>query len=300
MMISVIIPTIGRMDTLDRLLASLKLQTFLDFEVIIVDQSKNRALIQIVNIYAQYMRIRHIVQDGSGSSLARNEGGYHAEGEILFWPDDDCLLTQTKLLELVDRKFQLDKELGGIVAMAKSEDGIPFHRWNAWQIRNLSKVDAFTRTPEWTIFVRREIFNSLGGFDTNFGPGESSLWGAGESADLCIRILCEKHRIILDPEIYVNHPNPAIQNDQQQLRKGYVYAEGMGAVIAKNNLPLGVILKYLWTYIRALLWNILLCKRANIKFHWYRLRGVIRGWCEYSEVIQRQRTPASRRTNRIF
>ena len=270
------------MDCLDRLLMSVQRQSFRDFEVIIVDQSQNRSVIDIINKYTESYQIIQLIQAESGASLARNAGGNQARGEILFWPDEDCLLSEINLLMLVDKEFKINPELGGLIVVARDEDGVPFHRWLPHHKRILTALDALTRATEWAMFIRREIFYSNGGFDCNFGPGKSTLWAAGESADLCLRMLCNRHRLVFTPEIYVNHPNPKIQfNNQIQLRKGYVYAAAMGAVIRKNNIPSILFLKYLAICLRAIGWNLFLLKTADTKFHLYRLKGVMIGWRQY-------------------
>jgi hypothetical protein len=95
-------------------------------------------------------------------------------------------------------------------------------------------------------------------------------------------MLNNQHKLVLTPEIYVNHPNPIIQfNNQTQLRKGFLYATGMGAAIRKNNLSSILFLKYLAICLRAIGWNFLLLKTADTKFHLYRLKGVMIGWRQY-------------------
>jgi len=270
------------MDYLDRLLVSVQRQSFRDFEVIIVDQSQNPSVIDIINQYTKSFQIIHLIQAESGASLARNAGGNLARGEILFWPDEDCLLLEINLLMLVDKEFKIDPDLGGLIVVARDEDGVPFHRWLPHQTRILTALDALTRATEWAMFIRREIFYFNVGFDCNFGPGKSTLWAAGESADLCLRMLNNQHKLVLTPEIYVNHPNPIIQfNNQTQLRKGYLYAAGMGAAIRKNNISSIAFFMYLAIILRAIGWNFLSLKIADTKFHLYRLIGVIIGWRQY-------------------
>ena len=270
------------MDYLNRLLVSVQRQSFRDFEVIIVDQSQNPSVIDIINQYTKSFQIIHLVQAESGASLARNAGGNLARGEILFWPDEDCLLSEINLLMLVDKEFKINPELDGLIVVARDEHGVPFHRWLPHQTRLLTPLDALTRATEWAMFIRREIFYFNVGFDCNFGPGKSTLWAAGELADLCLRMLYNRHRLVFTPEIYVNHPNPKIQsNNQIQLRKGFLYATGMGAVIRKNNLSSKLFLKYLAICLRAIGWNFLLLKTPDTKFHLYRLIGVIIGWRQY-------------------
>src|SRR3989304_9762953 len=87
MTISVIINTINRDQEVARCLESLKRQTDKDFEVIIVDQSKNRRTKTVCRPYnLKYYRLRK----RKNLAHSRNFGVNMAAGKIVAFIDDDA------------------------------------------------------------------------------------------------------------------------------------------------------------------------------------------------------------------
>lgn len=89
--VSVIIPTIGRQTLLADALASVKAQTFGDFEVLVVcDQPLRRDAVAVQLGGLDDPRFRLVAHDRNlGESAARNTGIAHARGEIIAFLDDD-------------------------------------------------------------------------------------------------------------------------------------------------------------------------------------------------------------------
>jgi hypothetical protein len=128
------------------------------------------------------------------------------------------------------------------------------------------------------LFFRREVVQALGGFDPLLGTGAKTPWGAGEGTDLCVRAIQAHYSLCIEPSLAVFHAQVNIQpEDGRQLAKARSYARGMGRVLKKNRLPLLFVLSYLFTYLRALLWNTMHGRWANVRYHWERLAGVMEG-----------------------
>ncbi len=94
-MISVIIPTRGRPELLQEALASLQLQTYTNFEVVIVNDG-GPALEPTIRPWRQHLTMTLIERpDSLGVSSARNAAIACADGEYLaFLDDDDIFLPQ--------------------------------------------------------------------------------------------------------------------------------------------------------------------------------------------------------------
>src|ERR1700754_3487501 len=84
---SLIVCTVDRSDQLERLFASLKVQRYTDFEVILVDQNLDDRLAGLVEGYSPSFTIRHIRSE-RGISRARNNGMAIATGSYICFPDD--------------------------------------------------------------------------------------------------------------------------------------------------------------------------------------------------------------------
>ena len=86
---SVIIPTYNRRELLLRALASVRAQTFTDYEVIVVDDGSTDGTWE--ELQALDSRVRALHQHNAGPGAARNLGAQHATGNYLAFLDSDDL-----------------------------------------------------------------------------------------------------------------------------------------------------------------------------------------------------------------
>ncbi len=95
-MISVILPTCNRADTLIRTLSSIEQQNLpgVDFEVIVVDDGSNGNTAKRVEDFQKNAKInvRYYYQDNGGPASARNSGVEKAKGDIVLFCGDDSIL----------------------------------------------------------------------------------------------------------------------------------------------------------------------------------------------------------------
>ena len=89
-MISVIIPFYKHKNKLLATLASLRAQTYKDFEVIVVDDGNDQPL-------ALDSKVQIIRQAHTGAAMARNTGAREAKGEYLFFLDADIVMARDML-----------------------------------------------------------------------------------------------------------------------------------------------------------------------------------------------------------
>ena len=95
MVFSVIIPLYNKERFLSATLDSVKLQTFKDFEVIIVDDSLNKAI-----VFEQDKRFKVYTKLNGGVSDARNFGIEKAAGKYICFLDADDIWEKTYLQEV--------------------------------------------------------------------------------------------------------------------------------------------------------------------------------------------------------
>lgn len=88
-MISVIIPLFNKAHTVVNTLKSVFVQTYQNFEVIIVDDGSTDNGVDVVKSNFNDSRIRIIQQKNSGVSVARNNGAYNAKSDWLVFLDGD-------------------------------------------------------------------------------------------------------------------------------------------------------------------------------------------------------------------
>lgn len=280
---SLVVPCIGRVDETARLLDSLGRQTFRDFEVILVDQSAGEQLALLAAQYAGKFTLRHLKVQTVGASRARNAGLALAQGDMVLFPDDDAWLPPT-LLERAHGVFTAHPEIDAAIGVLIDARGKPHDRFAPTAPCPAGLMDAFTRSAEPVLCFRRAALARLGGFDPLLGTGavldtgQPTPWGAGEGADLCVRALRQGLRLRLDPTLTVYHARITIQpGDARETAKARAYARGMGYVVRKNHLPGLFVAGYVFTYLRALAWNALRGRWADVKYHWERVRGLGEG-----------------------
>jgi glycosyltransferase involved in cell wall biosynthesis len=88
-LVSVIVPTYNRADTVSETIDSVLEQTYSNLEVIVVDDGSKDNTQEVLRGYGT--RIRNIQQENAGQMVARNRGIREASGEIICFLDSDDL-----------------------------------------------------------------------------------------------------------------------------------------------------------------------------------------------------------------
>lgn len=230
---SLVIATLHDDGELQQCLQSLtRLQDTPRFEVIIVDQNGDERLLEVVASFTDLLYIQHLRVDFRGANRARNLGAGLARGLWLGFPDDDCQLFPDALVEVA--RLAADPRLQIITGQTVDEQGqpnvlrwkqeaMPFNHWNM-----------FSCVTEATLFVRRERFLAVGGFDQRFGPGAS--YPAAEGIDLVNRLLAglDDGQACYSPQIKMQHPSKIPPWNRWAVGRFHSYAIGDGALIAKS------------------------------------------------------------------
>jgi len=106
MFFSVILPIYNVEKYLSECIESILVQTFTDFEVILVDDGSKDSSGIICDAYAvKDERIKVIHKENGGQAAARNTGFEAAEGECIVFIDSDDFVTQNTFLQTLYDKF---------------------------------------------------------------------------------------------------------------------------------------------------------------------------------------------------
>jgi len=89
---SAVIPLFNRPEEIRELLESLTLQTFTDFEVLVVEDGSTLDAREIVESFAGRLKVRYFFKPNSRQGFTRNYGFERAEGEMLVVFDSDCII----------------------------------------------------------------------------------------------------------------------------------------------------------------------------------------------------------------
>jgi glycosyltransferase involved in cell wall biosynthesis len=226
------VATLGRPE-LDRLLRSLADQGYRDFEVLIVDQGPGEDVQALVDRYSTTLTITYMRSD-LGLSRARNVGIAAAQGDILAFPDDDAWYAPDQL-ESVDRLFAQDQDMFGLTGRCTDRDG----NVSAGGIRR--QAGPITRENVWhsgvstSMFLRRDVFERVGGFDEELGLGCGGPFQSGEETDLLLRAVNHGYKLVFAPEVRVFHPLPPTAAVKGVIERNWSYALGMGRVLRKHD-----------------------------------------------------------------
>ncbi|MFH1798502.1 MAG: glycosyltransferase family A protein [Candidatus Omnitrophota bacterium] len=120
--IGVVIPTKNRVGDLFRAIESVKRQTYLSNEIIVVDQSDtDDAKEGIEGLLRDYSLIKQkyvFNRNLSGLTAAKNAGLEQAESDVLLFIDDDIVLDE-KFLDVLRCTYEKYPELGGVGGLAE-------------------------------------------------------------------------------------------------------------------------------------------------------------------------------------
>lgn len=241
---SLILATVGRTTELNRLFDSLLVQTFHDFEVIIVDQNQDERLMPIVHrARCLGLAIRHVHHFPPNLALARNTGIAEASGQWLGFPDDDCWYEPHTLERIRLRSRHRDHPQGIISRWVEQDAALPpgllsWHRSSRFRDIPVSSI---------TLFFQRHLIDHIGGFDGRLGVGQ--WFGAGEETDIILRALRTGALVAYQPDSRVHHrvDPPQLAVSDNALKSARLRARGTGAMYAKHRLPMWVIARGLFS-----------------------------------------------------
>lgn len=198
--VSVVVPTCGRLDLLDRSLDALTRQDFAAgaYEIIVVDDEPNRNTLQLVagwrtRTLGRGPRLVYVANDGvHGPAAARNRGWRIARAPIIAFTDDDMVPSPGWLTQgLAAFDDQTDVLCGRFDTPHRPAPADYQHDGGAAEAAEFVTANCF---------CRRGVLDALDGFDERFRPG----WR--EDMDLHFRLLKMQANIARSPHALVVHP----------------------------------------------------------------------------------------------
>lgn len=201
---SLLIPVFNRPGELDDLLSSLCRQTYVHFEVIVVEDGSTIPAREVVEQYRERLDIRYLAIENSGPGIARNRGAELARGEYLLILDSDVIVPAAWLEQIHDalKHYPVDA-FGGPDRAHPSFS--PIQRAINYAMTSFlttggirggrRKLDKFY-PRSFNMGIRREVYQELGGF---------AGLRYGEDIDFSLRIAEAGYRVRLFPAAWVYH-----------------------------------------------------------------------------------------------
>jgi GT2 family glycosyltransferase len=202
-------------------------------EIVVIDQSKTPDS-NLMNFQSERKcEFRYVWSEKKGVSVGRNLAVSIATHPILVFTDDDMLVTPTWFGSLVRSLLTGGPQsvITGRVLSSNEDDfqgHAPSTRNDKQTVIYKGRIDRdvlFTNN----MAICRSVIKSIGGFDTNLGPG--TPFPAAEDNDLAFRLLEAGYRIIYDPHAVIYHR--AWRSEDEYLWLHWNYGCGQGAFYAK-------------------------------------------------------------------
>jgi glycosyltransferase involved in cell wall biosynthesis len=221
--VSVLIPTIGRSELLEKCLRSLEACRPRAREIVIIDQSDDDTTAEVVSRF-EHIGARNVRTDERGVARARNQGLQEVSHEVMALTDDDCIVDPSWIgLAHELATASPGAILTGRVLPGTDEGHVPSTRTSE------EPVD-FTGTPHaGAIYTNNAVVPrsgaiELGGFDVRFPNASDNDFG--------YRWLVDGRPMRFDPRLVVWH------NDWRtpaEVRRLYMkYGRWQGAFYAKH------------------------------------------------------------------
>jgi len=211
-LISIVVCTRDRPDSLGATLDSLAAQKYPAFELVLVDQSRGEETRRLVESRAAELpALRYLHLDRAGLSRAYNAGVGASAGELLAFTDDDVVAPEDWLANIADA-FAARPEVGLLYGqvlippeLAKRENvegvtpALPIPRRRLLDRRHGFEVFGMGAN----FAARRTLFHKVGGFDQVLGGGGPLQ--SSQDFDFGYRVFKRGATILLEPGVIVYH-----------------------------------------------------------------------------------------------
>jgi GT2 family glycosyltransferase len=245
-LVSVVVCTRDRPDSVMVTLRALAALRYRPFEIVVVDNapSSDATKLAIQVEFGNDSRVRYIREPRPGLSCARNRGLAEATADIVAFTDDDVRVDPWWLHGLI-RGFGASSDVAcvtGLVATAEIDNlaQLYFDLRVGWGTRFDPRIFDLTDNrhtsplyPYGSVVggganfaVSRPVLKEVGGFDEALGAGTPS--GGGEDMEMFTRVLLSGRRIVYEPSAIVWHYHRA---DMKALAK-QMTAYGTGCTAA--------------------------------------------------------------------
>lgn len=211
-LVSVVIPTHNRPEQLAEALASVRAQTFTDYEIIVVSNGESIRTQRESRAAAEMHGAAYFTRDEGNPSAARNFGVARAAGDWIAFLDDDDLWLPEKLEWQVTRADETGADLitadWQIFGPEGGRDVIRLRRPDGWSYTKAISHYAWFTLPS-VALVRKSAFDAVGGCDPALVIDEDrDLW----------RRLSWRHSIHQTPEVLLRYRHGSVNEPRKVAR----------------------------------------------------------------------------------
>ena len=197
MKVSVITAVFNGAKTIQDCIKSVSGQIYPNIEHIIIDGGSTDGTLEVIKRYTE-KRVNIVSEPDNGIYDALNKGIRQASGEVIGLLYSDDFYAHDRVIEKVAdifMKYNIDSCYGDLQYVDKNNPDKVIRYWKSSQYRH-GKFKYGWMPPHSTFFVKKEIYNKYGYFNTNFK--------IAADYELMLRFL-EKHKIstYYRPEVFI-------------------------------------------------------------------------------------------------
>lgn len=214
--ISVIIPAYNAEKTILETIESIRVQTFQEFEIIVIDDgSKDKTLETVKSIPDS--RIKIFSYPNGGVSVARNRGIEHSTGDFLSFIDNDDLWTPEKLeaqLAVLLNDSDVDAVYSWTVNMFDDGQSISFGKASEPTVQGNIYPDLLVSSfigSGSNILIRRKVADTIGGFNPDLNCSD---W------DFYLRVSAEfRFAVVPKPQILYRRTSSSMSSNVKSMEQ---------------------------------------------------------------------------------
>lgn len=196
--LSIIIPNYNGVRTIGTCLEALIASRDDACEIVVVDDCSQDGSVDVISKYPCNL-IR--LTEHAGASAARNAGAFASTGEVLFFIDNDCIVTDTTIPGVRKNISEQPRDVvvGGTYTTVPHDPGF-FSSFqsvfvNYFETKNVIDPDYIATHA---MLIRAASFKEIGGFKEDFLP-------ILEDVEFSHRLRRSGFRLIMDPDLQVRH-----------------------------------------------------------------------------------------------
>jgi O-antigen biosynthesis protein len=216
-MITVIIASKNRPDALMACLKSIVKNDQQKFEIIVSKQDNLPLL--YTPLSSQNRIFTCLFTPKWGKSYALNSAITKAQGDVIAFTDDDCIIPPTWISE-INSVFSRYPDISCITGNTYPYKNLPHWKCQptfSKKLKIYSKPIHHSQIGFGNNFaIKKSVLESIGFFKIWLGPGSVGL--AAEDGEMINRLLITKHNILHDPKMTVYH-NKLLTNEQVRIQK---------------------------------------------------------------------------------
>ncbi|UYZ40898.1 MAG: glycosyltransferase family 2 protein [Candidatus Methanospirare jalkutatii] len=211
-LVSVVIVNWNRKEDLRECLESLRNQTYINIEIIVVDNCSTDGSIEMIK--RDFPEIKLIVMPDSsyGACECCNIGFANAEGKYVVILDNDVILDRNWIQNVVN-KFENNEKIGIFASKILNYYTHKISNWHYPLDQKFAEIEFESTTfIGCAAAIRKKIINKIGGY-----PKEFFIYA--NEQDLAIRVLDLGYKIVYYPKIVAYHKIPPNHTSRETKRK---------------------------------------------------------------------------------